>query len=156
MIKNLDMKPPRTLEVNTVVEHKHEGLPRFVCIDVDTIAPWKLDITTTMVEGTLNGVDIGRCSPKGWDDRVCWWMDLPEQLCRKAKFDTGDQVTLSLRIASEGLPEELAKLITTNSAAKKSWQQLTTAPQRMLREEILAAKQPATRQRCARKALGCD
>jgi len=155
MIKNLDMKRPRTLEVNTVVEHKHEGLPRFVCMGLDSIAPWKLDSTTT-VEGTLNGVDLGRRSLKRWDDRGCWWMVLPEQLCRKARVDTGDQVTLRLRIASEDLPKELAELISTNSVAKKSWQQLTTAQQRMLREEILAAKQSATRRRRAQKALGCN
>lgn len=149
------MKTPRTLEVNTVVEHKHQGLPRFVCMTFDSIAPWKLDRTTT-VEGTLNGVDLGRRSLKRWDDRVCWWMDLPDSLCRKAGVETGDQVKLSLRIASEELPEELAKLISTNSVAKNSWQKLTTGQQRMLREEILAAKQPATRQRRAAKALGCD
>jgi hypothetical protein len=149
------MKTPRTLEVNTIVEPKHEGLPRFVCMGFDSIAPWKLDRTTT-VEGTLNGVDLGRRSLKRWDDRVCWWMDLPDSLCRKAGVGTGDQVKLRLRIASEELPEELARLISTNSMAKKSWQQLTTAQQRMLREEILAAKQPATRQQRAAKALGGD
>lgn len=143
---------PASLEVDAEVEHKHPGLPRFVCIAIDKVDPWNLDATTT-VEGTLNGVDIGRRSLQRWDDRACWWIDLPEPLCRKAKVETGDTVHLNLRIASEDLPEELAKLISTNPAAKKAWGQLTRGQQRMLREEILSAKQSETRRRRARLGL---
>ena len=149
------MKRQRSIEVTTTVEHKHVGLPRFVCIPLHTVAPLQIEVTTT-VEGTLNGVDIGRRSLKRWDERGSWWIDLPEPLCQKAKIDTGDRVQLSLRIASDDLPEELAKLISTKSAGRKAWEQLTPGQQRMLREDILSAKQPATRERRARKALGCD
>ena len=147
------MKRSESLEVTTVVEHKHEGLPRFLCIPLDKVTPWKLDATTT-VEGTINGVDIGRRSLKRWDDRCCWFMDLPEPLCRKAQIDTGDRVDLNLRVASEELPEELAQLIANNSAARAAWKQLTPSQQRMLREEVLAASQPTTRLRRARQSLG--
>ena len=64
------MKKPNTLNVTGVVEHKHEGLPRFVCIPLKQVAPWGLETTTT-VEGELNGVAIGRRSLKRWDDRAC-------------------------------------------------------------------------------------
>jgi hypothetical protein len=47
------MKRSESLKVTTLIEHKQEGLPRFVCIPLDEVAPWKLDATTT-VEGTIN------------------------------------------------------------------------------------------------------
>jgi len=147
------MKRSESLKVTTLIEHKHEGLPRFVCIPLDEVAPWKLDATTT-VEGTINGVDVGRRSLKRWDDRRCWFMDLSEALCRKAQINTGDRVDLNLRVASEELPEELAQLIANNSAARDAWKRLTPGQQRMLREEVLAASQPATRVRRARQSLG--
>ena len=147
------MKRQYTLEITATVEHKHVGFPRFVCMPLEKIAPWKLESTTT-IEGTLNNVDIGRRSLKRWDDRECWWIDLPEPLCLKAKIDTGDRVQLSLRIAAVDLPEELARLVSKEPVARKAWEQLTPGQQRMLREEIMAAKQSVTRERRARKALG--
>src|SRR4030095_2542612 len=101
------MKP---LNVTSTIEHKHEGLPRFVCIPVSKVDPWKLQGTTT-VELTMNGVNVGRRRLKRWDDRDCWWMDLAGAVCRKANVGTGDRVDLILRIASEELPAELARLI---------------------------------------------
>ncbi len=102
----------------------------------------------------MNGVNIGRRSLKRWDDRNCWWMDLAEAVCRKANVETGDRVRLSLRIASEELPEELADLIKKNSRARSKWEQLTPAQKRMLREEVLSSKQASTRARGAARALG--
>jgi Domain of unknown function (DUF1905) len=93
------MKP---LKVTSTIEHKHAGLPRFVCVPMSKVDPWKLEGTIT-VEVTINGVDVGRRSLKRWDDRVCWWMDLADAVCRKANVETGDRVQLSLRIASEEL-----------------------------------------------------
>jgi hypothetical protein len=142
-----------TLNVTSMIEHKHKGLPRFVCIPELKVDPWKLHGTTT-VEVSMNGVNIGRRSLKRWDDRSCWWMDLAEAVCRKANVETGDRVRLSLRIASEELPEELADLITKNSRARSAWEQLTPGQKRMLREEVLSAKQASTRVRKAARALG--
>jgi hypothetical protein len=69
---------------------------------------------------------MGRRSLKRWDDRKCWWIDLPEPICRKASVETGDRVKLSLRIAPEDLPEELSKLIAKDPAARARWEKLTT------------------------------
>ena len=143
----------KTLNVTSIIEHKHEGLPRFVCIPMSKVDPWKLHGTTT-VELTMNGVNVGRRSLKRWDDRDCWWMDLADAVCRKANVETGDRVDLILRIASEELPAELARLIKKNSGARSRWEELTPGQQRMLREEILAAKHSATRARRAARALG--
>jgi hypothetical protein len=145
----------KTLNVTSTIEHKHEDLPRFVCIPMSKVDPWKLQGTTT-VEVTMNGVNIGRRSLKRWDDRGCWWMDLADAVCRKANVGTGDRAKLSLKIASEELPKELAQLIKKNVRAQARWERLTPGQKRMLREEILAAKHPATRTRRAARALGME
>jgi hypothetical protein len=139
----------KTLSLTSTIEHKHQGLPRFVCVPMSDVNPWRLENTTT-VEVSMNGVDIGRHSLKRWDDRDCWFMDLADAACRKANVKTGDRVKLSLKIASAELPAELIQLIRNNSSARTRWEQLTPGQKRMLREEVLAAKQPATRARRAR------
>jgi len=139
--------------LTSTIEHKHKGLPRFVCLPMSQVDRWKLQGTTT-VEVTVNGVDIGRRSLKRWDDRACWWMDLGEAVCRKATVETGDRVPLNLRIASEELPAELAHLIKNNPPARAIWERLTPAQRRMRREEVLGAKQSTTRARRAARGLG--
>lgn len=143
----------KSLSVTSIIEHKHEGLPRFVCIPMKAVEPWKLSGTTT-VALSINGVQVGRRSLKRWDDRNCWWMDLSNDVCRKAKIETGDRVKMNLTIASEELPAELLTLISENPKARRRWESLTSGQQRMLREEVLAAKQSATRSRRAARALG--
>jgi uncharacterized protein YdeI (YjbR/CyaY-like superfamily) len=65
-------------------------------------------------------------------------------------------VKLSLRIAAEELPAELAHLIKNNPSARARWERLTHGQKRMLREEVLAAKQPATRERRATRSVFHD
>lgn len=101
----------------------------------------------------INDTDLGRRSLKRWDERQCWWIDLPEPLCKKAGLETGDEVKLTIRLAAEDLPDELKALLTNNSVAKANWEQLTEAQQRMLREDIFAAKNTTTRLRRAERLL---
>jgi uncharacterized protein YdeI (YjbR/CyaY-like superfamily) len=90
---------------------------------------------------------------KQWEERKCWWIDLPEPLCKKARLETGDEVQLVIRLAAEDLPDELKDLLKNNSVAKANWDQLTQPQQRMLREEIFGAKTSVTRRRRAEKLL---
>jgi len=146
------MSKPKQIVVTTKVIRHHPELSRLVTIPFADIDPWKLD-STTIVVGTINAVDLGRRSLKRWDDRQCWWLDLPEPLCKKVKVDVGDEVRLAISLASKDLPEELAKLLRSNRVARTRWEALTTAQQRMLREEIFAAKTSATRTRRAERLL---
>ena len=125
---------------------------RLVTIPLAKVAPWKLT-GTTIVEGTINDTPLGRRSLKRWDERGCWWIDLPDPLCKKAKIDMGDEVTLVIRLASEDLPQELEELLAQNAKAAAKWKSMTAAQQRMLREEIFAAKTSATRTKRAEKWL---
>ena len=135
--------------ISKVIRH-HPQFSRLVTIPLSKIEPWKLSATTT-IEGTINDTDLGRRSLKRWDERQCWWIDLPEPLCKKARLETGE-VKLTIRVASEDLPDELNDLLTNNSVAKTTWEQLTMAQQRMLREDI-AAKTTATCRRRAERLL---
>ena len=143
-----------SVRVRAVVARHHPKLPRFVVIPSSAIASWKLTATTT-VEGTINNEDLGRRDIKQWDD-ARWFIDMPEPLCKRVGVDVGDEVTLDLRIASEELPAELAALISSNAIARCAWESLTKPQQRMLRENVAAAKTSATRERRARKELGVE
>jgi hypothetical protein len=142
----------KEISVTTTVIRHNPQFSRLVTIPLEKIAPWKLTETTT-VEGTINETELGRRSLKRWDERKCWWIDLPEPLCKKAKLETGDSVKLTVRLAAEDLPAELEQLLKENPVAKARWSKLTQPQQRMLREEIFAAKSSATRLRRAEKVL---
>jgi len=135
----------------TVIRH-HPQFCRLVTIPNEQVAEWKLK-TATVVEGTINGMKLGRRSLKRWDDRQCWWIDLPDTLCKKVGVETGDAVSLAIRRASEELPVELQQLLNSNATASATWQRMTKAQQRMLREEIFSAQSSATRLRRAEKVL---
>ncbi len=141
-----------TLRVKVVVERQRAKLPRFATIPLATIARWGLDATTT-IEGTLNGTLLGRRSLKRWDDRKCWWIDLPEPLCRRAGVEIGDRVDLEIRVADSTLPDELAVVLQTKPAANRAWDSLTPSQQRMLREDVAAAKRSDTRRQRAERLL---
>jgi Bacteriocin-protection, YdeI or OmpD-Associated/Domain of unknown function (DUF1905) len=136
---------------STVIRH-HPQFSRLVTIPLEAVRHWKLT-GTTVVEGTINGTELGRRSLKHWEDRNCWWIDLPEPLCKRAALETGDRVSLRIGLASEELPDELKQLLKDDPKAKANWDKLTVAQQRMLREEIFAAKNGETRARRARKSL---
>lgn len=146
------MAKPKTIKVTTTVTRHMPQFSRLATIPLDKVAPWKLD-ATTVVEGTINGVEIGRRSMKRWDDRNCWWIDLPDALCKKVGIDDGHQADLVLRLASEELPAELAELLNKNKSAKSRWEKMTSSQQRMLREEVYAAKSSVARTRRAAKYL---
>ena len=141
-----------TITLRARVERHHPDLPRYVVVPDSAVEPWKLG-GTTIVEGTAGGVELGRRSLKRWDaDR--WFIDLPGKWCRDAGISTGDEVELTLRIASSELPEELGRLLSESEAAKSAWGRLTASQQRMLREHVFAAKRPRTRERRAHRGLG--
>jgi hypothetical protein len=109
------------------IERKHPEMPAFVVVPALQVARWKLTATTT-VEGTLDGVTLGRRSLKRWDDER-WFIELRRDMLDALSKSPGDRATL---------------VITRASAAPQK---------RMLREEVLAAKSPAARERRARRAL---
>ena len=141
-----------SIQLTAVIARKDPRLPRFVVVPSSAIDAWNLT-QTTVVEGTLNGHELGRRSLKKWDAQR-WFIELPQPLCERAKVDTGSRVQLSLEIAPDRLPAELEEFLARNPAAKQAWDRLSQGSQRMLRENVAAAKQSATRARRAAAALG--
>jgi hypothetical protein len=146
------MSKHKEITVTSIVIRHNPQFSRLVTIALDKLVHWKLTGTMT-IEGTINDTALGRRSLKWWEERRCWWIDLPEVLCKKAKLETGDEVQLTIRLASEDLPDELTDLLKNNSAAKANWEKLTQPQQRMLREDVFAAKSSATRKRRAERLL---
>ena len=140
-----------TISLRAQVERHRADLPRYVVVPASAVASWKLE-GTTVVEGAIGGVELGRRSLKRWDDKR-WFLDLPGKLCRNAGISTGEEIELALRIASSELPQELARLIAESPTARATWRRLSASQQRMLREHILGAKRPETRERRARLGL---
>ena len=107
----------KEITVTTTVMRHHPQLSRLVTIPLGTVAPWKLT-GTVVIEGLINDTPLGRRSLKRWDDRECWWIDLPEPLCKKAKIEVGDEVKLVIRLASEELPQELGRIAREESESR--------------------------------------
>ncbi len=142
---------PSTLRMEAVVERHLPGMPRYVVVPASKVARWKLE-GTTIVEGTLNGIPLGRRSLKPWDEER-WFVELRNDWCRKAGISTGDRVALALALASTELPDELERVLSESAAARECWDRMTAGQRRIVREDVLAAKRPETRERRARKAL---
>lgn len=149
---NSARKMPGVVTLSGRIERKAQHLPRFLVVPAQLLKGWKLG-GTTVVEAMINGIAVGRRSLKRWDDDR-WFIEVAQPMCERIGVDTGDPVTLSLRLASDALPDELATLLAGSRRARAAWAQLTPAQQRMLREEVFAAKSADTRRRRAERALG--
>ena len=138
--------------IDVEIERKQPDLPRFIVVPSRAIETWGLT-KTSVVDVVLNGVDIGRRSIVPWDAGR-WFISMSEALCKRAGVDTGDRAALTIARATDALPAELEQLIASDAAARRRWERLSEAQQRMLAENVREAKQSATRERRARKALG--
>lgn len=139
------------LKVAVRIERKHAEMPAFVVVPAAAVAKWKLTATTT-VEGTLDGVPLGRRSLRRWDDER-WFLELRRDALEALGKSPGDRATLEIRRAATEMPAELKALIDSDAKARERWESRSEAQQRMLREDILAAKSSAARERRARRAL---
>ena len=108
------------LALQVTIERKDPKLPRFVVIPAGSVEKWGIR-ETTVVEGIFKGLEMGRRTLKRWDEQR-WFIELPEPLCKKAGVDTGSSFTIILRLASNELPEELAKLLAEDASAKAAWE----------------------------------
>lgn len=145
-----------TLVIRTqaIVERKAESLPAFVVLDEGLFVEWNLT-ATTVVEVWLGSREIGRRSLKNWPERSGWFFDLTSAQLKAAEVDVGDRVSVELRRASTDPPGELRRLLDSDAEARRRWTTLTEARRRAVAEHVREAKQASTRERRARKALGC-
>jgi len=105
-----------TVNLDVVIERKHAEMPAFVVVPAAGVAAWALRATTT-VEGTLDGVPIGRRSLQRWDDDR-WFIELRRGVLEVVAKSSGDRATLVIAIASGELSAELQTLIDTVPEAR--------------------------------------
>ena len=142
----------RAVVIDSVVERKTPGLPRFVVVPSAALERWQLT-GTTVVQARPNDVDLGRRSLKHWGARDCWFIDLTAKQCLAAEVDTGDRVRLQLRLASTEPPDELSALIASDPGARSVWEGFSPARRRQLSEHVRSARRTETRLRRARLGL---
>jgi hypothetical protein len=141
----------KALKLSVVIERKQAELAAFVVVPAAKLAAWKLRATTT-VEGTLDGVALGRRSLQRWDDER-WFVELRRDMLDELGKKPGERATLVIAPASTELPAELQELIDADPKARARWEERTEAQRRMLREHVLEAKTVTTRARRARSEL---
>lgn len=143
--------PTDAITTDALLERKHPRLAAFVVVPAAAVARWKLAATTT-VEGSVDGIAMGRRSLVRWDDDR-WFIELRAETLAELGKEPGERVRLRIARASTELPPELRALLASEPAARARWERATPAQQRMLREEILKLKSAAARDRRARKEL---
>ena len=142
------------IKTHAIIERKAEDLPAFVVLDGGLFVEW--DLTgTTIVDVCLGSTEIGRRSLKAWPQRSGWFVDLTAAQLKATGVDVGDCVVVELRRASTDPPEELLRLLDSDAEAQRLWGTLSEARRRSVAEHVRQAKQASTRERRARKALGC-
>jgi hypothetical protein len=140
-----------TVALEVELQRKQHDLPAFVVIPAARLRAWRLTGTTT-VDACLDRVDLGRRSLKRWDAER-WFLELRREHVVALGKAIGARARLTITRAPTELPAELRDLLDTDSVAKSNWQGLSAARQRVLREEVLAAKTSAGRANRARRAL---
>jgi hypothetical protein len=140
-----------SVSLEVTIEQKAAALPAYVVVPAAKVARWKLEATTT-IEGTLDGVALGRRSLKRWDE-ARWFVELTKGILAEVGKRVGDRAKLRMSVASAELPAELVRLIERDAAARARWEAHTDAQKRMLREHVFDARSSEARARRAEKAL---
>jgi len=143
----------RSITLKTEVTRHHPEVSRLAVVPDRDILGWGLD-GTTIVEAIIDGVHVGRRRVKRWDAHR-WRIDLPIPMCRRLGVDIGSEITLTIRIPTDDLPDEVQRLLETDPTARKRWESLNVGQRRTVSERVFAAKRPQTRDRRARELL-CD
>lgn len=137
--------------VSATVRKKAPQLPAFVEIPSSAVAHWCLERTTTVL-ASFDGNRAVRRSLKPWDEER-WFIDLPKRVLDSCGLEVGGVVEVDLVPVATELPVELADLLRGDSDAALRWERMTASRQRAIREHILSAAKPETRQRRAERAL---
>jgi hypothetical protein len=143
------MDTPHKVRITTVLQRKDPRLPVYVALPDHVVGPWQLT-GTTIVEGTANGVAIGRRTIKAWGKGTRdWFVEFTSPFCAKASIRVGDRVALDLNIADTSDPKELVETLVANKKLTASWNALSNAAKRDAAEHIRSGKTKQTRSRRA-------
>ena len=121
-------------------------MPVYVVVPCAIVASWNLT-GTTVVEGSVNGRDLGRRTFKRWStsDASDWFLELTAPFCKLANINVGEQLNVSLKLADSEPPAELESLLRQTSALRAAWERLSESARRTNMEHIRSAKSATTR-----------
>lgn len=148
------MQQSPRITFSATLERKDPRLPVYVVVPYAVIEPWLLQ-GTTVVEGEMNGLSVGRRTIKRWDssDEANWFVELTAPFCKAAGIKVGDQLTVSLVIAAASTPRELEVLLQQDPQCRVAWGKLSEAARRTIMEHIRAGKSETIRVRRAESAV---
>ncbi len=133
-----------TLRFRTQLQRKDPGLPVFIRIPGEVVAPWKLTEWRS-VEGSLDGHDFGRRTIKDWTPGPDWFVEFLKPYLDAAGLKPGDQVDVELRLADMTIPEEIARRLKSDPEFARAYEALIPNHKRKAIEHYLEAKTPAGR-----------
>lgn len=144
------MKNSHDIAFRAVLRRKDPRLPVYVVVPNALIASWRLH-GTSIVEGLVNGHATGRRTIKRWDSssEANWFVEFTAPFCKSAGISVGDELAVSLSLASEDVPPELDHLLDQRQELRTAWDLLSEAKKRAAMEHIRSAKSHSTRQRRA-------
>ncbi len=133
-----------TLRFRTQLQRKDPGLPVFIRIPGEVVAPWKLTEWRS-VEGSLDGHDFGRRTIKDWTPGPDWFVEFLKPYLDAAGLKPGDQVDVELRLADMTIPEEIARRLKSDPEFARAYEALIPNHKRKAIEHYLEAKTRAGR-----------
>ena len=133
-----------TLRFRTQLQRKDPGLPVFIRIPGEVVAPWKLTEWRS-VEGSLDGHDFGRRTIKDWTPGPDWFVEFLKPYLDAAGLKPGDQVDVELRLADMTIPEEIARRLKSDPEFARAYEALIPNHKRKAIEHYIEAKTPAGR-----------
>ena len=135
----------QTLRFRTELQRKDPGLPVFIRVPGQVVAPWNLSEWKT-VEGSLNGHSFGRRTIKDWGkDSPDWFVELLKPFVEDANLKRGDMVDVELRLADMAMPVEMAARMKSDADFARAYEALIPNHRRKAIEHYLEAKTPTGR-----------
>lgn len=124
---------------------QYPGMAPWFQIPAHFIRGWGLTLTTT-VEGTVNGVPIGRRAIKDSGPKTDdWYLGLTKPLAEAIGAKKGDEVDVELRLADMTMPEVMAARMKSDAEFARAYEALIPNHKRKAIEHYLEAKTPAGR-----------
>ena len=124
---------------------QYPGMGPWFRIPARFIRAWGLTATTT-VEGTIDGVPLGRRAIKDSGPKTDdWYMGLTKDIAEAIDASKGDEVEIELWLADMTMPEEMAARMASDAEFARAYEALIPNHKRKAIEHYLEARTAAGR-----------